>query len=98
MSDEITRETVDYETMRAMHLTLNRSQREAVSFAQGLATAYVWGRQDALGAGARDTGWSTDFGHVYAMHEARYRLERIGYRRTIQDAYERWVTGRPIED
>jgi hypothetical protein len=97
MADEIVRETVDYATMRAMILALSDSQRKRVEYAGGQAMAYVWGRQDALGTGARDTGWSTDFAHVYMMHDARYVTEQVGYRRNIQAAYDRWVTGQPIE-
>jgi hypothetical protein len=56
----------------------------------GQAMAYVWGRQDALGQGAKDTGWSMEFAAVYGAHAAEYELGRTGMRDNIQAVYDRW--------
>ncbi len=51
------------------------------------AMAYVWGWQDALGVGARNTGWSLDFGTAYAV----YAADSAGKSRmSIPNAFTQW--------
>jgi hypothetical protein len=71
---------------------LPERSRTTVDTLRAQATAYVWGRQDA-GEGDRDTGISHEFADVYGRHAAAFTLELVGFRRNIQDAYDRWRSG-----
>ncbi|MDP8971198.1 MAG: hypothetical protein M3N52_12035 [Actinomycetota bacterium] len=72
---------------------------------QELATGYVWGWQDALAEGQPigdrlaiiDTEEATDFGREYAIHAARYALERAPGRTNPGNAWKRWRNGQTDE-
>lgn len=68
---------------------LTTGQATRVNTAQAQATAYVWGRQDA-GESAHDTGYSIDFGNVYAARMKKYVTEGTHFMPNIQAAFVEW--------
>lgn len=93
----IVRQIPSFGELYVMLRTLTDVKRARVETYQAQATSYVWGFQDASGAGAKDTGTSTDFGQAYAMHAARFEAEIIGCRHSIPESFKRWTKGEPIE-
>lgn len=88
---------VSYAEYRAALERVPEYRRIDVEILEAQAVSYVWGRQDA-GESVRDTGWSTDFGHAYGLHAARFAASEICYRMNIERAFLRWREGKPIED
>jgi hypothetical protein len=59
---------------------------------QAQAMAYVWGFQDGADKGAKDTGYSIDFGRAYGVYAAEYAAGERHCLHNIADAFTAWNT------
>jgi hypothetical protein len=74
-----------------------------VSRAEGLASGYAWGREDATGvrtATTDDRNGSYLFSRAYGHAQAEYNNGRRTHMMSVQDAYARWqaTSGMTVED